>query len=464
MKHSIIAPERGRKGYCLKFGAIALAVTFLCSSVFAQTPHDPLQNIPAAQLRQDFTVFRDTLQKLHAGLYRYHDPATIDKAFDQDYAKLNEPMNEITFFNIIKSLVSEVEDGHTDAFLPADANRYLLQHAKLFPLQLRLAGRHAFVPCQTREFAAGTEILAINGIPISRIMKDFFAHLPSDGSIETGKYADINTGHNPFFYMYYLLYGEKPTFTLLYENFAGEQENFELDAVKPDQLECLPAPIKPSRYLQLRYPSQGVAVLTIGTFLDDFLKDTHEDFKQFLATSFKEVNDKNIKSLIIDLRTNKGGQDDNGALLYSYLTDKPFRYFAAKRSVSRPVDNPLLALQQPQQIRYTGKIVFIISGQTFSTAADFSAIARSNKRGLFIGEETGGAYFGNTSGDRATVILPNTQIRVNIPLDEYFNAVGEAKFKDRGTIPDDVIVPSEDDILRNKDVVLEQALKLAEKE
>ncbi|HZY36554.1 MAG TPA: hypothetical protein VFE53_07895, partial [Mucilaginibacter sp.] len=71
MKHLTIAPERGRKGYGLKFGALALTVLFLCSTfsgVFAQTTHDPLQTVPAAQLRQDLTVFRDTLQKLHAGL------------------------------------------------------------------------------------------------------------------------------------------------------------------------------------------------------------------------------------------------------------------------------------------------------------------------------------------------------------------------------------------------------------
>ncbi|HZY37120.1 MAG TPA: S41 family peptidase, partial [Mucilaginibacter sp.] len=390
--------------------------------------------------------------------------ATMDKVFDHAYSKLNAPMNEIAFFNLIKSLVSQVEDGHTDAFLPADANRYLLGHAKLFPLQLRLAMDRAFVPCLTREFAAGTELLAINGVPIRRIRKDFFAHLASDGGIETGKYADINTGHTPFFYIYYLLYGEQPTFRLTYKDAQGDRADFQMDAVKPDQLGCMSPQTKPNRYLQLAYPSPGVAAMTIGTFLDDFLKDTHEDFKQFLEASFKEISDKNIKSLVIDLRTDKGGQDDNGALLYSYLTAQPFRYFAVKRSVSGPVDNALLALQQPQAVHYTGKVIILTSGQTFSTAADFSAIARSNGRGIFVGEETGGAYYGNTSGDRATVILPNTQIRVNIPLDEYVNAVKETGFKDRGVIPDDQVAPTEEDILENKDVQMAKALKLAEKE
>jgi hypothetical protein len=61
------------------------------------------------------------------------------------------------------------------------------------------------------------------------------------------------------------------------------------------------------------------------------------------------------------------------------------------------------------------------------------------------------------------IVLPNTRIRVNIPLNKYVMAVKKTKYKDRGIIPDHIIVPTIDDILQNKDVQMDYTLQLAEK-
>ena len=103
----------------------------------------------------------------------------------------------------------------------------------------------------------------------------------------------------------------------------------------------------------------------------------------------------------------------------------------------------------------------MINGLCFSTTADFCSIAKSNNRGRFIGEETGGAYYGNTSGQTTKVELPNSKIDITIPKFKYVNDVKKIKYADRGIIPDYTILPTIHEVIPHKDVQLNLALKLA---
>ena len=58
------------------------------------------------------------------------------------------------------------------------------------------------------------------------------------------------------------------------------------------------------------------------------------------------------------------------------------------------------------------------------------------KRATFVGEESGGGYCGNTSGLSASIVLPNSKLRLTIPMWGYWNAVAETADKHRGTLPD----------------------------
>ena len=56
--------------------------------------------------------------------------------------------------------------------------------------------------------------------------------------------------------------------------------------------------------------------------------------------------------------------------------------------------------------------------------------------------------------------MPNTRIRVNIPLTKYVMAVKKVRYQDRGIIPDYTIIPTMNDYLQHKDVQMDYALKL----
>lgn len=437
-------------------------VSTLSINLFAQTASESKLIAPGL-LRQDFKILKDSLQKLHAGLNTYKTKEQMAELFNNCEAKLNAPMTLTKFYSLVRYLVSGIEDGHTSAFLPPDFNRNLINNVKLFPLIVRFIGSKAYTTCDSEGLAAGTEITAIDAHPINQLRKELFTYIQSDGQSQGGKYAELNNGDSPLLYLYYLVYGEKSAFDIWFKAADGKIENTHIDAKQFKDIACHPTPVPVTQYLKLAYQPGDVAIMTIKSFFNEKLDITRENLTDFLQKSFKELDEKHIKKLIIDLRDNTGGNDGNGALLISYLTAKPFRYYSSIETTTRKFetkDHDQLAIQQPHEDNFKGPVFLLINGKSFSATTDVCGIARQFANVKFIGEETGGGYYGNTSGARTTLYLPNTQIKVNIPLWKYNTAVKPLKYRDRGIIPDYPVTPTITDYIEHKDVQMDYALKL----
>ena len=104
----------------------------------------------------------------------------------------------------------------------------------------------------------------------------------------------------------------------------------------------------------------------------------------------------------------------------------------------------------------------LIDGGSFSTTADVAAVLRGLRRATFVGEETGGAYEGNTSGLDAQVVLPASGLRYRVQMFGYVNAVPPAE-RGRGTVPDEVVPTRIADLLRGEDPAMARALVLAKR-
>ena len=90
-------------------------------------------------------------------------------------------------------------------------------------------------------------------------------------------------------------------------------------------------------------------------------------------------------------------------------------------------------------------------------------MAKYHKRAVFIGEETGGGYYGNTSGATTILKLPETGIKIYIPLIKYVSAVSDYP-NGRGIIPDHHVEASIKEILEGQDPVMEYTLELIRQE
>lgn len=422
-----------------------------------------LNNIEPELLRQDFVFFREQLEKEHAGLYRYKSKVVLDKLFDSCFAALNHQMSQLEFAKSITFIISSIQDGHTGTNLSRLLMNYYTEKMKMFPAYVYFINTKAYVLCsRINELPAVTEILSIDNTPISEIKKKLLQYLPSDGKIQTKKNQVLNNG--AFSFLYNWIFGNKNSFTVRYKTKQGEIKTTNINAEFVKDFECdNGSELSNKKDLQLDFPEKNTALLTIKTFDNNRLTGK-QDFRNFLTTTFNEINSRKISELIIDLRENAGGADVNGALLYSYLANKPFKYFYSIESTTNKITvevDSLLGIQQPQNNSFNGKVLFLINGLCFSTTADFCSIAKSNNRGKFIGEETGGGYYGNTSGQTTKVELPNSKINITIPKFKYVNAVKKSKHEDRGIIPDYTILPTIYEVILHKDVQLDFALKLA---
>jgi C-terminal processing protease CtpA/Prc len=218
-------------------------------------------------------------------------------------------------------------------------------------------------------------------------------------------------------------------------------------------------------------------VLTIENF---YVDKKEQKFYPFIDSVFADLKKKQVDNLVIDVRNNEGGEENWGGYLYSYLTDTPFRYydkitmtqkekFSFKQYAWLPKFFGLMHLfmkekngqvyftkqkylhtQEPAKNAYKGNVYVLINGMSFSTTTEFASMLHNNKKATFIGEETGGAYYGNNSGVFAIVTLPNTKLTVGIPLMAYYSNVSGYPYKDRGILPDHTVKNSVEDVLHKE--------------
>jgi hypothetical protein len=434
-------------------------------TAFSQPANDRFKKIPAALVRQDFLVLRDTLQKIHPSLYRYQDKITLDHIFDSCIASVRDSMLVADFYALTSFVIAAIGDGHTNCKLPNDIMDSFMGNAKVFPAMVMFIHNRAFIfCCKQNDALAATELLSINSHSLNEIIRRLFGYIQSDGYIESHKNWEIL---DKFQVLYDIVYGQTSSYLVTYKTKSGEIKNTTLQADKMENIFCSDPFPRPDKYLGLTYQPGNIAVLSIKTFFNDFLDKTGENFGRFLDSAFYDMKNKKAQKLLIDIRGNQGGNDGNGELLYSYLTNKPFRYYASQETLKENFterDHPNLALQQPEGNNFKGKVYILADGRSFSASAEFSSIVKTNSRGIFIGEEYGGGYYGNTSGDEANVTLPNTQIEVRIPMVKYSMAVKKLGPGEWGIKPDYPFYPTISDIIENTDGQMKYALAMVAKE
>lgn len=437
---------------------------FICIisiSAFSQLKNESFKKLPQDRLRKDFMLMRDTLQKVHAGLYTYKSKAALDKIFDSCYASIVDSMTVYDFYVLTRFVLATIEDGHTNCRLQREVQNDYFNNIKVFPAMVFFINKRAFIfCCKQNASLAESEILSINKHPMDQIIFRLFNYICSDAGIQSRKNWEIP---EDFQLLYDIVYGSSSSYDIRYKTKTGEIKTATLEADLIKNIFCTNPFPRPAKYLQLSYTPDNIAVLTLKSFFDGFLEQTGENFSNFLDSSFTDIRKKQIKKLLIDVRSNQGGNDGNGEMLYAYLTQKPFMYYASLETVSEKFpekDHPNLGIQQPKENNFGGRVYILMNGRSFSGVTEFSSIVKTNDRGSFVGEECGGGYYGNTSGEEAMVNLPNTGITVRIPMIKYTMAVKKISNDIKSILPDYPSYITISDLVENKDGQMEYALKI----
>jgi hypothetical protein len=456
------------------------------------------------QLRKDFGLFRTSLEKIHPALYRYTSRRQMDSIFGNTYEALPDTMAYKTFYKLLASINSHIHCQHTAVAPKIQDLELIRKEAKMFPYEIMWD----FEPAKAYAISdvsneggikPGTEIVAIGGQPIQAIYDTLIKYLFADGYNVTSK--QVRLVPFDFQHWYYFFIGRPDTFdidflvngvTLKKKVAALTIDEYHRNAAKyirktdPD-IQRIIKYYRPKQKLKpyrLEFLSGSTALLTLNEY----------GSLEFIEEAFIKIKNKKAKNLIIDVRQNRGGWDNFGFELFSYLIKSPARYYdslyttitdidfllkhtekdsawykASKHlwwSDSKPLPNSLsegLSLIQPKQHRFEGDVYVLMTGKSMSTTAEFTAATHYNNLATFIGEESGGAYEGGNGADFATVVLPNTGLSLNIPLAKYVMATSTEKFTGHGTIPHHQIRRTVKDFLQLKDPAMELALKLIDR-
>jgi hypothetical protein len=443
------------------------------------------------QLKSDLDLVKKALETRHPEMHKYISSEEFGSLYNSTRELLNKPMPVRDFYCIMSPLISSLKCGHTKWIAPNGDGYYPFYQTDLFPLRLFFKDRRAYIISHYsgQEVPVLSEVISINGEPLNCIIEFLLQRLSfADGNSTQGKYYELNN-----------------FFPGIYSTFYGPSAGYEIELLNKDQKtesciyrgvtkELIDAYMK--RVSVTDQPPYTFSMIDNNTGwmdIDRFFSYPGEPgFKKFLKKSFRQLKNRNVQNLVIDLRGNEGGIEKRGIDLYKYLALAPFRYYdniSVKKQrkegfdedksfvfkclnlfISR-VKNTLpfafhkgLKRQKPFQEAFHGKLFLLIDGQSYSVTTEFASRAKSDGRAIIIGQESAGGYALNTSGLFSIITLPHSKIVLGVPLLGFNMSVRPDKNPvDRGIIPDNEIEISQLDIVKSIDPVKNFTLELIKK-
>ena len=166
---------------------VVLAI-FLSSCPFSLTLGQdtyPNKKFTIQELREDFTVFRESLEEAHPGLYWFNSKDEMDRLFNEVSASLNHPMTEKEFFPKLNRIVAKIGCLHTN-IRPSEllVKNYFTVDTRYFPFELKFLDDKVFIYQNMSEndsIKPGLEVVAIYGIQMDSITLQLLRYLSSDG-------------------------------------------------------------------------------------------------------------------------------------------------------------------------------------------------------------------------------------------------------------------------------------------
>ena len=457
-------------------------------------------------LKEDLTLYKLALETSHPALYWHISRDSLDAAFKRSYSQLNKPLTVSEFHKVIRSLTATIGDYHMDTRLPSLYAHLQSKKGKYFPFDITYANDKGYIFNNNSDDPAipiGSEVVKINNEPLDSITKQLFKYIIIDNNAETFKCRTLS---NSFATYYNGFYGQPEWFTVELKH-SGERKTAKVKALPINQIEYnkvqnnsnkkkMSSPfIPPSpKLLALHFlPESSTAVLQIKVFSDGYNTQHGQDFISYIDSTFLEIEQRNIRNIIIDIRGNPGGSSGNGSYLFSYLTQKaftegqymelksiPLKYWSfagikdskgdsvifeeedfirTSEGTYRLKDYPTLQTIQPKTNNFTGNVYLLIDGLVGSQASSFASLVHHFKRGILVGEETGGNYNGNTGGTWGNLTLPNSELEIQMFVFKIvrFNAQSQ---ESKGVRPDITTHSSIQNKLSGKDLELGTALNL----
>ena len=396
------------------------------------------------EYQKDFLLFMDMLQTTHPAFVK-NPPFDVEKEQEQGYSYCGKckDLQEFTFY--IQQVASKIHDEHTGVNF--SANQGLIYP---FHFYIDENGYYLDVVQKGNEASLGKQILKINGREILFFYNQFKKFFNTNNEAGYKKIFKNNACQ------FYLWHGT---------GLCERDSSINLTFTDGSSLRLYPVPTnsvnlstiqKAPSFVEKMFQQNGKLPFSYqlldgricyllfaecadrNTYMQQYLPQVANNemlrarleqqlkripiFTEFLDSMFRNMEEKNIKTLVVDVRTNGGGNSTlcNELLcrLKSSITStrpevRPSQlaedyYKAVGKDVSllhSYTGNPHVISRSVTP--FDGKVIWIQGEKTFSSAGLLITMAVDNNIGTVIGEPA--SYTPTHYGDIICWTLPNTQ-------------------------------------------------------
>lgn len=312
----------------------------------AVSKYSPARKFSPQQLQEDYSIFRESLEEAHPSLYWYTPKDSMDIYFDIGKAKLKDSLTETQFRYVLSYVISKMRCGHTSA-RPSRAAAEAVGQNSLFPLYIKAWPDTVMVTANLNRkdssIIRGVILKKIDNRPVQQIIDSLFSFLSTDGHNLTHKYQTLSNG-GTFRNLYASAFGLKARIPVEFIDTAGQLRTANLSLYNPkaDTPRVSRPDIKqPSKKERRRFELDAMRSLRVDTALNTAFLEVNTftkgySLRRFFRRSFRELYEKKIPNLVVDMRGNGGGSVVLSNLLTKYIADEPFTIadtiYAVKRS------------------------------------------------------------------------------------------------------------------------------------
>ena len=478
------------------------ASLFFYSCATTSKNYSPNKKYSVSQLQQDYSLLRNILEKKHPSLYWYTSKDSMDLYFDKYYRAINDSMTEQQFgWRVIAPLTDKIHCGHTSFAMSKAYNKWSSnKRMPSFPLFMKIWNDTMVVTTNLNRkdsiLKRGTLITGINGMNNVALKQTMFEYLTEDGNANNANYLRLS-GNFPYYHRN--IFGISKTYAVKYLDSTGAEQmvNIPVFSLPRDSTRKEPPPaqikkdkkeIRKKRLEDMRSvaidTSNNTAIITLNTF-------SSGNLRKFYRQTFRYIEKRGITHVVLDLRSNGGGRINLSTLLTRYVSRTAFKVadsaFAVTKSLgpytryikggffnnlgmfflTRKNKDGLYhfghwerKLYKPKtKNHFSGDLYVLINGSTFSASAIFCNAVKGQPGILLAGEEAGGGWYGNNGVLIPDITLPNTHLRVRLPLFrlvQYHHVVKDG----RGVPPDIYIGTSYEALMRGVDKKMQVVMQM----
>jgi len=464
-----------------------LLISLFFFAACSVSKYNPDKKYAPQQLREDYSLLRNIFEKKHPSLYWYTSKDSMDHYFDSSYQSITDSMTEAAFaWKVLSPMTHQVRCGHT-SFEMSKHKLTKRTSVYVFPLQLKVWGDTMVVMFNLNKkdsiIKGGMLITSINGVTNHTLIQQMLGNLPLDGYSDNVNYIRISSN---FPYYYNAIFGPFKNYQVGYLDSSGKEQTATIDpfVLNNDNSKRKKGVASISKKISKKQRIENARSLVIDSSintgiitLNTFTKGKGIRLRNFFKNSFQKLKEDSIHNCILDLRFNGGGDINMYVLFTKYIRNTSFKVADSAYAVARTMrpyskyisqsfwDNLGLffltrkekdgkyhfwywehKLFKPKtKYHYDGNLYVLINGSTFSASTLFCGAVKGQKNVMLVGEEAGGGWYGNNGIMIPEITLPNTKLRVRLPLFRMVQYNHVAK-DGRGVEPDYFIPPTVDGV------------------